>query len=482
MLPIALFALARPLLALAQTEVPTLQPTPTLAAPAGNAVPPGESAPIPRVHVVQEGENLTTIAADYGVTVEEILAVNALANGDVLQVGQTLVIPGGIGEAVATVYAVRPGDTVRSIAWDFNTTVDEVIAANKLIQSSPPLLTGQQVSLISRTGSGSPVPATGKPHLVAPGETLLLIAARYGVTPEVLAELNGQTEHAPVFSGQRLRIPDDAARYRDLPEGWVDVQINPEAAAQGMTLSIFVDNLLAGRPAGRFGDQPLFFAPHEDGYVALVGIDAFAEPGDYELELSGGDEQHLWAPLRVLVPVAETAYETQYVTVDEALDGLLDPAVRAGEDAFLEGIYADFDETQRWSVGFQSPITTTVVTAGYGGRRSYNGGPVEIYHTGVDYAAPEGQPVLAPADGVVVFSDELELRGGVVIIDHGLGVMTGYYHLLERAVQSGDAVTAGQIIGRVGTTGLSSGPHLHWDLRIMNVPVDPLQWLERAFP
>jgi murein DD-endopeptidase MepM/ murein hydrolase activator NlpD len=67
----------------------------------------------------------------------------------------------------------------------------------------------------------------------------------------------------------------------------------------------------------------------------------------------------------------------------------------------------------------------------------------------------------------------VELRGGIIIVDHGRGVMTGYYHLSERLVNAGDAVAAGQPIGSVGSTGLSSGPHLHWDLRIMGVPVDP---------
>ena len=186
--------------------------------------------------------------------------------------------------------------------------------------------------------------------------------------------------------------------------------------------------------------------------------------------------------MRARIPLLETAYDTQYVDVGETLDGLLDPVLRATEDEFLKGIYADFSEEQRWDGVFQVPLTTTLVSAGYGGRRSYNGGPIEIYHTGIDYAAAEGTSVLAPADGVVVFSDTLELRGGVLIIDHGLGVMTGYYHLLERLVEPGQTVTAGQPIGRVGSTGLSSGPHLHWDLRVMNVTVDPAQWTQQAFP
>jgi murein DD-endopeptidase MepM/ murein hydrolase activator NlpD len=499
LLPICLAALAQPLRLMAQTaaptDTPTLLATPTLAAPADGTPSPaaspeatgapaldGASAPIPRVHRVQDGENMTIIAGLYDVTVEDILAINNLANGDLLQVGQELIIPGGSGEAVAAAYAIAPGDTLAGVAAQFNTTLADLMATNRLIQPAPPLIVGQSVPVISRTGSATPRPVTGRPYLVAPGDTLMLVAARHQLTPMALAAANNLPATARLFPGQRLRIPDETAVYRDLPQGWIDVRLSAPAAAQGATLAIYVANLLPGTPAGRFGDQPLHFAPHEDGYAALVGIDAFAEPGIYDLELTGGDERGLWEPIRARVPLNATTYDTQIIEVGDALDGLLDPAIRATEDEFLRGVYAVFDEEQRWSGPFQTPLTTTVVSAGYGGRRSYNGGPVEIYHTGIDFAAAEGTTVLAPAAGVVVFSEPTELRGNVIILDHGRGVMTGYYHLLESLVTPGQVVSAGQPIGRVGTTGLSSGPHLHWDLRIMNVPVDPTVWTQQPFP
>ena len=487
-------ALAQPIALLAQTE-----PTPTPAQPAATsdaastpdpaastpdpatATPDPAAPPVPRVHVVVEGENLTTIAADYGVTVEDILAINNLANGDLLQLGQELIIPGGTGEAIATVYTIGAGDTLSEVAAIFNTTLADVVATNRLVAADLPLIIGQTVPVVSRTGSATPRPATGRPYLVATGDTLLTVAAAHNLTPAALASANGLTSPT-LFPGQRLRIPDETAVYRHLPEGWLDVRVSPANPGQGATVAISVANLLPGTPAGRLGEQALHFAPAADGYVALVGLDAFAEPGLYDLEISGGDERGLWQPLRARLPVTATAYDTQYITVGEALDGLLDPAVRATEDAFLHDIFAVFDETQHWEGVFTYPVTTTVISAGYGGRRSYNDGPIEIYHTGLDIAAPQGETVSAPAAGVVAFSDVVELRGGIIIVDHGRGVMTGYYHLSERLVNAGDAVAAGQPLGRVGSTGLSSGPHLHWDLRVMGVPVDPLPWIERTFP
>ena len=101
---------------------------------------------------------------------------------------------------------------------------------------------------------------------------------------------------------------------------------------------------------------------------------------------------------------------------------------------------------------------------------------------GIDFAGVVGTPISAPAAGVIVFNAVLELRGLVVIIDHGLGVMTAYFHLSDSFVEVGEQVTTGQLIASGGSTGLSSGPHLHWDLRISGVPVDGLQWTRERFP
>jgi murein DD-endopeptidase MepM/ murein hydrolase activator NlpD len=471
LIPLAAAALmvTFPIWTLAQETTPTAeQPAPT----AGD---------IPQVHTVAEGENLTIIATTYGVSVEELMAANSLTDGDYIQVGQELVIPGGIGQTVSATYTVRLGDTLAGIAADFNTAPDVLAQQNRLVSLTAPLAPGQIIALDSRTGSAAPRPQTGRPYLVGDGETLLAVAARAGVSPESLVAANGLSPAGFLLAGQRLRVPDETVAYRDLPDGWVDVQIRPEAVAQGETVSIYVQNVMDGEPSGRLGEQTLHFTPFGRGHIALLGLDAFTEPGLYPLVIDGRGER-AWQPLDLTVRIGPTQYDTQYIDVGEALDGLLDPALRAGEDAFLETIYARFNDAPRWQGVFQPPLENAFVSAGYGGRRSYNGGPIEIYHTGIDFAAPEGAPVLAPAAGTVVFSDTLELRGLTLIIDHGLGVMTGYYHLSEILVNVGDEVAAGQVVASVGSTGLSSGPHLHWDVRIMDVPVNGFQWTEQAFP
>jgi murein DD-endopeptidase MepM/ murein hydrolase activator NlpD len=90
--------------------------------------------------------------------------------------------------------------------------------------------------------------------------------------------------------------------------------------------------------------------------------------------------------------------------------------------------------------------------------------------------------VRAPANGVVVFADIVPARGNALVLDHGAGVYSTYGHLDGFDVEEGAEVRAGQIIGRVGTTGFSTGPHLHWEVWVNGANVDPLEWTRRTFP
>lgn len=458
-----LLLLLLPLTVQAQTADPT--PTP---------VPNDSSDPIPRVHTVAEGETLTYIAGLYEITIEELLALNGLANADNLFVGQTLIIPGGEGEAVATVYTVGGGDTLAQIAAVFNTTPTAILQANRMINPAQSPAAGQTVTVVSRTGSALPQAVTGTPHVVAPGETVATIAAKYNITSAALAAANDLSYPAYLFTGQRLRIPSDVP-YQYLSGEWQQVTIRPFPIIPGNTVSIYVKNLLEGRPSGTFGDQSLQFFPEGEGFAALVGIDAFAEPGLFTLRLEGSGSRP-WRPFRQQVQVKPADYTLQQIPVDD------DPELRQQEDDMLSTIYLTNSETRQWEGLFTSPVTTTVITARYGDPRSYNGGPVEIYHSGVDFAGTIGTPILAPANGKVVYNDLLELRGNTVILDHGQGVFSAYFHLSETFVTVGDQVAAGQTIAAGGSTGLSTGPHLHWDLRVHGVPVNGLQWLETLFP
>ncbi|MCB0032846.1 MAG: LysM peptidoglycan-binding domain-containing protein [Anaerolineales bacterium] len=486
-----------PLTSMAQTGTPaTPTPIPTTAAAEPTAVapepPPTSTTPIeveiPKVHVVQEGEVLVSIAEQYETTADAIQILNNLSNPDALYVGQELLIPGVEGEAVPLFYVVEVGDTLERIAAIYNTTIDDIAALNNLITPAG-LYAGARLSLISRTGSAEPQPVTGQPHIVKKGDTLLSVAAAYNMAPADLATANNLHYPVRLYAGQQLLVPSPAATaYHYLPDGWLTVTLNPFPFLKGNSAAVYVEHAQAGTPNGQLIGpdavaHPLTFAPYENGYVALVGLDSFAPSGRYTLTLSGEGLQRPWLPFTQELIIADVDYGLQQITLSEEFAPLLVPEVRAEEDAYLDQLFAQFTPVKQWEGVFQTPVSNTIVTAGYGDARSYNGGPADqIFHTGIDYGGSVGTPILAPAAGTVIFTGTLAIRGQVLIIDHGLGVMTAYYHLSRYTVDVGDQVTAGQQVADGGSTGLSTGPHLHWDLRVMGAAVNPVQWLERPFP
>jgi murein DD-endopeptidase MepM/ murein hydrolase activator NlpD len=103
-------------------------------------------------------------------------------------------------------------------------------------------------------------------------------------------------------------------------------------------------------------------------------------------------------------------------------------------------------------------------------------------HEGIDFAVKGGTPILSDGRGRVVFAGLTQVRGNLVVVDHGLGVYSAYYHQSALAVSVGQMVEAGDLIGKVGTTGLSTGDHLHWSLFVNGQYVDPFEWTRRVFP
>ncbi len=131
--------------------------------------------------------------------------------------------------------------------------------------------------------------------------------------------------------------------------------------------------------------------------------------------------------------------------------------------------------------GFQKPLNGSV-TSPFGLNRILNGKPKQ-FHSGIDLRAPLGHPVKSPADGIVrMVAISMFLMGKTLILDHGLGVTSIYMHLDKILVSTGDLVSQGQSIARVGKTGRATGAHLHWGVNVGLTPVDPLRLLNRSFP
>jgi murein DD-endopeptidase MepM/ murein hydrolase activator NlpD len=177
--------------------------------------------------------------------------------------------------------------------------------------------------------------------------------------------------------------------------------------------------------------------------------------------------------------VAEGDFGLQYITLSAEKAGLLDPELVAQEAQRIREVTTQATLPGLWQGTFRVPLAGTPgLSAPFGIRRSYNGGPATGYHSGVDYSAGGGEAIYSPARGRVVLAEPLHVRGNAVIVDHGRGVMSGYWHLSQINVTVGQAIEQGEVLGLVGSTGLSTGAHLHWEIRLMGVAVDPLQWVD----
>jgi murein DD-endopeptidase MepM/ murein hydrolase activator NlpD len=169
----------------------------------------------------------------------------------------------------------------------------------------------------------------------------------------------------------------------------------------------------------------------------------------------------------------------------------IDPAVIEPEDQLIENTVQAATPQKLWDGFFGTPAAlyaeSTYFTSRYGSRRQYIGLESDLtyqgFHTGLDFGGGTGLPITAPAAGrVVLTAPDQVIRGNATMIDHGWGVYSGFWHQSEFQVQVGDMVEIGQIIGLVGNTGRGTGAHLHWELWVNGVQVDPLDWLQQEYP
>jgi murein DD-endopeptidase MepM/ murein hydrolase activator NlpD len=325
---------------------------------------------------------------------------------------------------------------------------------------------------------------TGWLYVVQPDDNLYRISARYHLSIVQLVKANGLKRTSVVFPGQHIVIPgaDDDPALVDVPEPFAQIAMLPAPAEQGRTFALHITTQSPAKLSGTFMQQALvdFSDASRQNHTILFGINSFAVPGIYLLDLLATDDQGRQTELARPVQVADGGYSSETIQLPPDQIDLLDPKVTGPENAKIFGVVSKFTP-QRYFDGPMGLPCPAPVTSQYGTRRSYDGGPYDQFHTGTDFAGAPGSPIYAAAAGVVVMTERLHVRGNATVIDHGWGVYTGYWHQTEIKVKVGDVVKAGQIIGLVGDTGRVTGPHLHWELFVGGVQVDPLQWARLTF-
>lgn len=388
-----------------------------------------------------------------------------------------LLNPGTVSAQSPATYTVQPGDTLGVIATNLGVDLDALAAANGIADVNV-IEVGQVLVIPGGEGSGG-VPAW-------PGETLDGLAARLGTTAEQLAALNQMEASARLFPGQPVQVPPDATGDASLYFGAVvDVRL-PSQIVQGRTGRLAVESSRPLSLTATWNSLPLGIQPTPDGdgrtQFAFLPTPALLGPGFFPVEIGYVSGSGAVISQTFSVLVSEGPYDSQLIELPDDKGGLLDPAFTQPELEKLYALWAVADEPLRWTRPFSRPVGLDFpTTSPYGTRRSYNGGPYASFHSGQDFGAPAGITVTAPGDGIVVLAEPLNVRGNAVVIDHGAGIFSGYWHLSENFMTAGQVVKVGDPLGLVGTTGLSTGNHLHWELRIYGVAVDPLQFLEEGF-
>ncbi|MBZ0294770.1 MAG: M23 family metallopeptidase, partial [Anaerolineae bacterium] len=265
----------------------------------------------------------------------------------------------------------------------------------------------------------------------------------------------------------------------------------------GLTVSLYFSEIAQGQvgliqvqAAGiagaraRFLNQMIEFFPVEgEGYYGLLSASMEQNPRTYDLSIFAWLEDGTRSTINTTVPVVLGQFIRQdniIMAPDRAY--LVDTEIERNELAQLESVFSNVTPEHLWdSQGFQMPILNSTLTSPFGAFRTFNG-TLQTRHTGWDIRTTLGVPVMASSAGTVAYTGHMDIRGNIVIIDHGYGIFSTYCHLSQTHVTRGQTIIKGQIIGVTGDTGRSSGPHFHWEIAVNGDFVDSVQFTETWLP
>jgi|GEM_PF-1264440 len=365
-------------------------------------------------------------------------------------------------------HIVQPGDTWPALAWRFAMDESDIRSANFHINAQRQPVIGSGVIILNSTG----VERTGKMLNVNNGG-LLQQAIIHNSNVWLLSLLNDHSHPYRPLLYRPIFIPVGQDPPRQYPEGFSSLELSsiPAQPGQGLAIRAQLEEELLVNTSYSHVPVNTFVKDHR--LIGIFGTGAFFKEGDHELSILP-ENSPLWSQPWRMVP-GEWTFEDITLTGEAAA---IDAESIKLERERLAAIWNQAQGLPLWNSPFQQPIEEYLSNSSdYGARRSYNGGPYQSYHEGVDFSAYGGTPVYSPAEGTIVLAERLFVRGGAVLIDHGFGIFSGVYHLSEVLVQPGQDVDKGEMVGKVGSTGLSTGNHLHWDMLIGGTWIDAEEWL-----
>ncbi|OGC02940.1 hypothetical protein A3H38_04975 [candidate division WOR-1 bacterium RIFCSPLOWO2_02_FULL_46_20] len=262
------------------------------------------------------------------------------------------------------------------------------------------------------------------------------------------------------FCGEKLQL------FFDPPIAWQGKVITITAVSPEGVTAI----------TGSFLNNEFKFYRQGNSFRGIVGVPVDQKTGSYPLKLAV--TKGSWGTAEVVqeLKVWKTKFPFSRFWLPPARNKLRARTIIDDEWGRIEQVLVVEDLQKRWQGEFGWP-TPGPVSQGFGHRQIING-KGGSNHRGVDIAVTTGTKILAPNNGKVVFADQLKAFGGTIVLDHGWGIHTLYFHLSKFAAEVGDEVTKGALVAYSGNSGVSSGAHLHWGMSVHNLRVDPIQWIK----
>ncbi|MGD0609977.1 MAG: LysM peptidoglycan-binding domain-containing protein [Anaerolineales bacterium] len=445
-----------------------------------------DTPPAGPIYIVQQGDTLWGIALRFNVSVSDLETVNNLASTNIFA-GQHLVIPGLEGlSGTLTAVTVPYGQTLHSLARQYSVDESLLRQLNHIV-SPAELYAGYSLTLLQQNNQ----PSYTARAALAKGETLLELAVTQNTDPWTVVQINHLSGTWDALPGDSLFLPSgNSNNPNGMPPVFNSVTVDPLPVVQGTTVQVKVVSSQAVGLVGSLLTTPLHFYPFGvNTYVALQGVDAEADLGLYPLDIKATLPDGSVQSFEQMVPITSGNY-LHDTTIYNVSPDTIDPKVIDPQAEQVRALTATSTTEKYWQGMFSSPASLfaayTHITSPFGIRRSYislgTSLTLETYHTGIDYAGGVGQPITAPAAGIVVFAGPLVVCGNATYIYHGWGVYSGICHQSAIKVTVGQKVQQGDLIGLVGGTGRALGPNLHWEVWVNGVTVNPVQWLNASFP
>lgn len=218
----------------------------------------------------------------------------------------------------------------------------------------------------------------------------------------------------------------------------------------------------------------IYYSPDKFVYRAIIGTDPLTNPGEKTIKIIKNNETLKTATFLV----TQDAFQKEYIEIPKEKQPALTNENLVNEGNIIGSKFKTVSKPALWKEKFIMPAEGRI-SSPYGSQRKYNKDNIAWWHKGVDIANKIGTPVLAPNDGEIILIDSLAVHGKTIMIDHGHNLISVFNHLDTILVKTGDFVKKGSLVGKMGNTGNSTGPHLHWGLSINNVRVNPLHWVEK---